>query len=215
MRISISGNALQVHPLRNGLLLIAVLMYCGLMVSSAQVQPQYVPSVDRLELAVTYSGAYAGLSSGDHQFWLNGGSAELAGQFYRGLSLVANVTGLHTENTGAGVPLNLVTATFGPRYTVTLAHHSARTHTVSFFGEGLAGEANGFDGLFPGPSSATSSSHSLAIQVGGGADVGLSRHLSVRIVQASWLRTQLPNATTNVQNDLLLGAGIVFHTISK
>jgi len=32
------------------------------------------------------------------------------------------------------------------------------------------------------------------------------------VIQADWLRTQLPNSTTNVQNDLHLGAGIVFHT---
>jgi hypothetical protein len=38
------------------------------------------------------------------------------------------------------------------------------------------------------------------------------RHLSVRLIEVNWLRTQLPNSTTNIQNDLELGAGIVFHT---
>jgi peptidoglycan-associated lipoprotein len=122
------------------------------------------------------------------------------------------VTGLHAANTGAGVPLNLLTTTFGPRYTWTPAHRSAPARTVSIFGEGLVGEAHGFDSLFPGPSSANTSALSLAVQVGGGVDISLSQHLSLRVVQASWLRTQFPNTTTNVQNDLLLGAGIVLHT---
>jgi hypothetical protein len=188
------------------------LLFGGMLLASfaAQAQQQSTPPAGHLELAVTYNAAYAGLASGNHQFWLNGGSAELAGQLYRGLGVVANVTGLHTANTGADVPLNLVTTTFGPRYTWT--HYSASQRTISIFGEGLIGEAHGFDSLFPGPSSSDTSSLSLAAQAGGGIDVGLSRHLSVRAMQISWLRTQLPNTATNVQNDLQIGAGIVFHT---
>jgi hypothetical protein len=41
--------------------------------------------------------------------------------------------------------------------------------------------------------------------------MGLTRHVSLRVIQANWLRTQMPNATTNVQNNLLLRAGVVFH----
>ena len=44
----------------------------------------------------------------------------------------------------------------------------------------------------------------------GGMNVPLSGHLAVRAFEADWLRTQLPNATTNVQNNLRLGAGLVF-----
>ncbi|MGA8531063.1 MAG: hypothetical protein WB622_15205 [Acidobacteriaceae bacterium] len=38
----------------------------------------------------------------------------------------------------------------------------------------------------------------------------LSPQLAVRALQASWLRTQLPNSTSNLQNNLRLGAGFVF-----
>jgi hypothetical protein len=37
----------------------------------------------------------------------------------------------------------------------------------------------------------------------------LSRHVTARIFQADWLHTQLHNSTTNAQNTLNLGAGIV------
>lgn len=180
---------------------------------AAQAQQQSTLPAGRLDFAVTYNAAYAGVAPGNQQFWLNGGSAELTGQLYRGLDVAANVTGLHTASTGAGVPLNLVTTTFGPRYTWT--HHSTSQRTVSIFCEGLIGEAHGFDSLFPGTSRSDTSSLSLAAQAGGGVDVGISRHISVRAAQISWLRTQFPNTTTNVQNDLLLGAGIVFHIGSR
>jgi opacity protein-like surface antigen len=191
------------------------LLLCTVLLAplAAQAQQQSTLPVGRLAFAVTYNAAYAGLASGNQQFWLNGGSAELTGQLYRGLGVVANVTGLRTANTGAGVPLNLVTTTFGPRYTWT--HNSTLQRTVSIFGEGMIGEAHGFDSLFPGPSHSDTNSLSLAMQAGGGVDVGLSSHLSIRAVHISWLRTQLPNTTTNVQNDLLVGVGIVFHTRNR
>jgi hypothetical protein len=48
------------------------------------------------------------------------------------------------------------------------------------------------------------------LQIGGSADLELSRHFALRLVHADWLRTQLPNATTNVQNTLQFDGGIVF-----
>jgi hypothetical protein len=46
--------------------------------------------------------------------------------------------------------------------------------------------------------------------VGGGVDIGLSPHFALRVFQADWLRTQFPNADTNVQNNFRVAAGIVF-----
>jgi hypothetical protein len=46
-------------------------------------------------------------------------------------------------------------------------------------------------GYYPQSDGATDSAHSFALQ-------------------ASWLRTQLPNATTSAQNNLTLGAGVAF-----
>ena len=33
---------------------------------------------------------------------------------------------------------------------------------------------------------------------------------ALRAFEADWLRTQMPNATTNVQNNLRLGAGLIY-----
>ena len=212
IQTSLCGDNLRRAALRSGALLVSVLLFTD---AFAGAQQQNMPQADHLEFAVMYSGAYANLASDTNRFWLNGGTAELAGQSHHGYGAVCNVTGQHTASTGAGVPLNLLTTIFGPRYTWTPSRLSGQARTVSIFVEGLAGEAHGFRGLFPGPSSADSSSLSLAVKIGGGVEVSLSRHLSLRVVEASWLRTQLPNTTTDVQNNLQLDAGFVFHSAGR
>lgn len=163
-----------------------------------------------LEVAVTYDALYSNVVTGE-QFWMQGGGVQLHGQFWRGLGVVADVAGLHTakiNGSTAGldtVGLDLVTATFGPRYSWSL-----RRSRFVFFGQALAGEANGINSTFPGAGAAESTANSLALQLGGGATVQWKHHIAVRAFEADWLRTQLPNSTTNVQNNLRIGAGIVW-----
>jgi hypothetical protein len=120
---------------------------------------------------------------------------------------VADVSGLHTANAGnsSGVGLDLVTATFGPRYT-----WSSPRGRYAVFGQVLAGEGNGFHSVFPGPSGANDSADGLAVYIGGGLNLQLKHRFAVRAIEANWLRTQMPNATTNVQNNLRLGAGLIY-----
>jgi hypothetical protein len=171
---------------------------------------QHLP-VGQLDLGITYAAGHANFVPGN-TFWMQGGSIELAGHVTHGFAAVADITGLHAGASGpTTVPINLVTDTFGPRYTALVARRTSK-HPVFLFGQGLIGEAHGFHSVFPGPNGATSSALSFALQVGGGADMALSPHITLRAAQVGWLRTQLPNASSNVQNDLRVGAGIVFHT---
>ncbi len=55
-----------------------------------------------------------------------------------------------------------------------------------------------------------SSANSFAFTAGGGLDYAVSRHFAVRVVQIDYLKTYLPNNATNEQNNLRIGAGIVF-----
>jgi hypothetical protein len=138
---------------------------------------------------------------------MQGGSVELQARFYRGLGVVAEVASAHATNIqSSGVDLDLVTATFGPRYNWAPAHRR-----YELFAQVLAGSANGFNGVFPTPSGANDSCSSLALKMGGGINIALSHRLALRAFQANWLRTQIPNATTNIQNNLDLGAGVVIH----
>lgn len=191
--------------MKSGILSIAMMLTAG--VAAAQ----GVPSAP-IEVTVTYDALHTNHITG-RNFWMQGGAVELGAQAYRGLSIAARVEGLHAgTNSTTGEPLSLVTTVFGPRYTL-----ETRSHRYAIFGEGLVGISNGFHSLFSvgsGPvgsvnAGTTSSSNALAVDVGGGLDVRLNHHFAARAIRASYLRTQLPNTTTNVQNNLSLSTGLV------
>ena len=159
------------------------------------------PELPKLEVAVLYNSLLTNVVRAN-RFWMQGGSAELGANLIHGFGFAAEVTGTHTGSIGtSGVPLSLVSVTCGPRYRW---HAGPRS---SVYGEAMIGEADGFDSLFPATSGSLTSSNSLAVQVGGGADFHLSKRFALRI-DAAWMRTQLPNATDNVQNTLRLSGGI-------
>ena len=155
-----------------------------------------------VDLAVTYLAQRSNLTPGQF-FWRQGGSAELSAEAYHGFGIAMNIAGSQSTNIkGTGVDLDTLTTTFGPRYT----WHRRK---LAVFGQGLIGESHAWNSLFPATGGATSGFDTFALQVGGGVDLRLSRHFSVRPIQADWIRTEFPNDTTNVQNNLRLGAGIV------
>lgn len=158
-----------------------------------------------LDLAVTYNPTLANVTT-PQGFGMQGGSVQVQARVWRRIGIVADVAELHNGNVnGSGVALDLLTTTFGPRYTWSPAHHR-----VVLFGQALVGEAFGLNGLFPSPTGVNSTGRSMALQIGGGITLPLTSHFAVRALDADWLRTQLPNATTNVQNNLRLGAGLVY-----
>lgn len=74
---------------------------------------------------------------------------------------------MHISNIdSSGVGLDMVTATFGPRYT-----WSPRRARYALFVQGLAGVANGFNSIFPSNSGVDTVANSLAVQAGGGMNV--------------------------------------------
>lgn len=172
---------------------------------AAQTAPRPTPGSGTVEVSVTYGAMLADVITAK-SFWMQNGSIEVAGQLYHGLSAVADVGGMHTGNiNSSGVSLDLVTATFGPRYT-----WMPTKKRYDLFGQFLIGEANGLHGLFPAMDGAKDSANSMALEMGGGMNLALSRRVTLRAFEVDWLRTQLPNSTTNVQNNVRLGAGIVF-----
>ena len=194
--------------MRSGILSMAVMLAAGVASAQTVTARQSAP----IDLAVTYDALHTNHITGQN-FWMQGGAVELGARAYRGLGIAARVEGLHAgTNSTTAEPLSLVTAVFGPRYTM-----EARSHRYAIFGEGLAGISNGFHSLFSegsGPvgsvnAGTTSSSNALAVDIGGGLDVRLNHRFALRALRASYLRTQFPNTTTNVQNSLSLSAGLV------
>jgi hypothetical protein len=182
-------------------LLVAVCMTAGCTAWGQVIYPLEQPA--RLEATFTYNPVLANVTIGD-EFGMQGGSVQVQAKLWRRFCAVADVAGLHTSNVnGSGVGLDLVTATFGPRYILS-------RHRMVFFGQVLVGEAFGVNGIFPTSSGTNSTANSIALQIGGGINLPFTRHFAIRVLDANWLRTQLPNATTNVQNNLRLGAGMVY-----
>lgn len=166
-------------------------------------------SHQEVDLAVTYTAQHSNLVS-NPTFWQQGGSVELSTQTYHGLGVAANFTGTEVGSAAnSGVGLDMLTTTFGPRYTWYKPRGASHKGSLAIFGQGLIGESHGWNSYFPSASGSQTSYNSFALQVGGGVDVGLSRHFAVRAIQADWLRTEFPNSTTNVQNSFRLAAGIV------
>lgn len=167
-------------------------------------QTPQTPQAHGLDLSVTYIGERSLKANSSENFWMQGGSIELGADAWRGWGIALNVTGAHGGSIGSsGIPLSLVTIAVGPRY----RWHADRR--FSLFGEGLIGEADGLRSIFPTATGAQPDASSFAAQAGGGVDLRLSGRFAIRALDAAWSRTQLPNGTNNVQNDLRLGAGIV------
>ena len=200
------------------LVLITVLLSCGVSAVAQQSasQPQKMvaaQAADRFEVALGFNATYADQAQSTNTFWLTGGSAEVAARLYHAVSLAVNVAGLEYSPSGtSAVGLNLLTFTAGPR--LSWSPPGTSPHKMTIFGEGLVGGAHGFDSVFPATGAPTSTANSLAVQASAGADVALSQHVSLRILQGGYLRTALPNSTNsnNVQNDFQVGAGIVFRS---
>jgi predicted porin len=177
---------------------------CILLLTSVDHLQAQEPQPTRLDLSITYIGTRSLKANTTQNFWTQGGSVELGVDLFRGWGVAADVTGAHAGSIGSsGLPLSQVTATFGPRY----RWHA--TSRLSLYGEGLVGEANGFRSIFPTIGGSQPDANGLATQVGGGLDYRLSNRLAIRVLDAAWSHTQLPNSTDNVQNNLRLGAGVV------
>ena len=186
---------------KSGILSIAMMLAAGAATAQAVAGGPSAP----IDLAVTYDALHTNHITSQN-FWMQGGAVELRARLYRGLGIAARVEGLHAgAGTTTAEPLSLVTTVFGPRYTF-----ETRSHRYATFGEGLVGISNGFHSLFSegtGPvgsvnAGTTSSSNALAVDVGGGVDVRLNHCFALRVIRASYVRTQFPNTTTNVQNSL-------------
>ena len=185
-----------------------ILMTTG--VARAQVRAVR-PAPVSFDLGLTYSAEYARIVNQNCScFWLQGVSGDVSVNFYHGLGLdVALNEGMAT-NIQPGVNLNKFTVAAGPRYTWSTAKRKPK-HPMRFFVEGLGGMAYGSNSVFPATGGSTTTANSYSIQLGGGADLQLKRGFGLRLAQFDWIRTALPNAAANTQDDVRFGVGLSYH----
>jgi len=184
-----------------------LLAVVGSSTAYAQARPMFDPAAapPRVDVALGFDHMIANAPPGqNNHFGLNGGFASGSYRLTNLFSVAGEFTGGHASNISAlGQDLNLFTYMGGPRI-------SLAGRRIAPFGQALFGAAHATNSYFPSSSSAgfTTSASSWALSAGGGADYNLTRRFAVR-AQAQYLRTAFQNGSSNSQNHLFIGAGIV------
>jgi outer membrane immunogenic protein len=184
---------------RIALLLVA---FSGCLVSAPEAVAQ---SAGSLEIGANY--IYTGTNAppgGCGCFSLNGGAGWVGYNFKGNLALIGEVSGSDASNIeGTTGSLTLTSFLGGLRYS---RHHDR----LAPFGQVLLGGAHASGELTPNSSGLAGSDNGFAMTAGGGLDVKLSHHLSLRAVQADYFLTRFNNSLNDRQNNFRIGAGIVF-----
>jgi outer membrane immunogenic protein len=171
------------------------------------------------DVAITYDAERAKIAPGNCGcFWYEGGGADGAVNFARGIGFAAALTGDHASNYAPGLDISKIAFMAGPRYTYTfLKPHEGSDvprPRLQLFGEALFGGVHAFNSTFPSSAGVTSSAGSFALQTGAGVNFFFSKSFSVRLLEVDFVRTELPNSLADTQNDLRLGVGISYHGTS-
>jgi peptidoglycan-associated lipoprotein len=169
------------------------------------------PAPDKFDVAANFTYKVAKIASTTTRFVLPGGSLDATYNFggkVKGLGLVIDLNGESKSNIEPGVNLTQFSVMGGVRYTFHLVPKNP--HAVDLYGQFLGGGVFASNSIFPGPSSTTTSANSSAIQLGGGANIRLTRRIALRLLEADFISTKLPNVSGSRQYDVRFSNGVVF-----
>jgi hypothetical protein len=192
--------------------LVAGIMALGGTVARAQDKPASAPSQGpSSDFAAIYSTQQGQVTpTGGGSFWSQGVSLNYGITFLHGWGVAADLTGQHASRIAPGIGLNEVDLMIGPRYTYRLRF--IQKHNSRIFGEAMIGGARGMSSIFPSSTGIRTQANSAAWQAGGGLDISVTRHISIRAFQADYVRSYLPNNASNTQSRIRLGFGVVYHS---
>jgi hypothetical protein len=128
-------------------------------------------------------------------FNANGASGQISYSPNTWLSLLGELSGYALARRELGTT-HQISYLFGPRIKM-------RRGKVTPFVQVLAGRTWLEDGITFGSTTV------FAMTVGGGIDIGVSRHISIRPAQAEYFLTALSDGNTNRQNNFRFSAGVV------
>jgi outer membrane protein OmpA-like peptidoglycan-associated protein len=184
-------------------------------------EPRQTPRFD-IFLGYSYLRAVPELANGNRLVDLNGGSASIAFNLSRYFAIAADFGGyddtrLRLAGPGANPPTvvnsggSAFTYLFGPR--LSYRNHSRVTPFAQvLFGAAHAGQVS-LSGCTGSSCTPLPAQTAFAMTAGGGVDIRLARHISIRAIQAEYLMTRFSDPTTgagNTQNDLRLSTGLLF-----
>lgn len=130
----------------------------------------------------------------------NGGGGQVEYNVNRWLGAVGDLGGFIATSSGNGAFAGAgFTYLFGPRV-------NFRRSKVAPFAQILFGGVRTTDGI----AQSTGTENNFAMTAGGGIDFKVSKHVSVRPVQADYFLTKIPDGLNNRQNNFRFSAGVVF-----
>ena len=187
-----------------------VLLGLGLLAGQAYGQGDSSSGAPAVEISGSYSYLHTNLiGPGGCCFGVNGGAGAVAFHVNRWFGVAGEIAAADAGDLrGSGRSLVLTTYAVGPR----LSWRSASHFTP--FAEGLIGGGHASGTIYTGSGGLGSNSAFVAL-VGGGIDVRLSHRVAIRAFQADYVFSKFLNGSNNRQNNLRLGAGIVFRFGSR
>jgi len=130
----------------------------------------------------------------------NGGGGQLEYNVNHWLGVVGDLGGFRATSSGSGsFAGGVFTYLLGPRV-------NFRRGKVTLFAQTLFGGVWTTDGI----AQSTGPENNFAMTAGGGIDFKVSKHISIRPVQAEYFLTKIPDGLNNRQNNFRFGAGVVF-----
>jgi hypothetical protein len=186
-----------------------------------QSAPTAKPSIlDKMDFGLTYSYKWVKISTTNGpEHGIQGGSVDAVyniGGKYKGLGIAIDASGDSASALNPGVDLSQFTIVAGPRYTV----HQTKADSPKATGyvQALVGYVHAFDSVFPstppapgGTYSVLTTSNSVALQLGGGFSLPITKHFGYRVAELDYIYTRLGNNNNNFQNDIRLTTGLTVH----
>jgi outer membrane immunogenic protein len=187
------------------ILIFAALLFAGACASSAYAQEGISG-----DAAATFQWVHTNAGPGQCGcFGVSGGGVSASWEVRGPWSVVADfssqtATGAPTVGSSLTLTSGLAGARFElPRLRRTWMHGAHRVQPFAQILVGAAHAGGGAAGVGDG-------TNRFAARAGGGLDVPVSRHFSVR-GQVDYFPTTFANGTNDHQNNLLIGAGVVYH----
>jgi outer membrane immunogenic protein len=165
------------------------------------------------DAAATYHWVRANAGPGQCGcFGMNGGGLSASWNFRGRWSAVTEISAELTDNDpSTGNSLTLTSFLAGVRYRIPQPWLEG-DHKPQPFAEVLLGGAHAGGGV----AGVGDGTYEFASRVGGGVDVPVSSHFSVRFIQVDYYLTHFANLTNDHQNNLLIATGLVFRwSLSK
>jgi hypothetical protein len=152
--------------------------------------------------------------SATQYFYLRGAAADYNFTIAKGIGVGATAIGTTAQNLGGHVDIHQVSILAGPRYTCNLGHILPYEwgRKGGIFGEGKVGYTFATSGQYVSSGTLSDSATALTYLAGGGINLTIYHHFDLRLIEADFIHSQLPNGFNNSQSTLRLAIGINFHT---